>query len=265
MLHLESATIIFQVINFLILLGVLSWFFYRPLTGMMRRREEEIQDRLRVTEERAASADAEREKLVAQVAEAKSRTEELLASARAQATEERDQLLEVARRDAQQIRDDALALTQSQARSAALRLEDETRRAAVDTAAALIRAVAGPQMHQSLLAQLSVRDLSFANGGENERIRRAMLDARHRVTVEVACPTEPERIEGLREALCEVLGDNSNSIQMNIQIVPELIAGARLLIGTLVVDLSLRHMLEQLADNRQPSMNGDSDDREPSW
>jgi F0F1-type ATP synthase membrane subunit b/b' len=42
MFSFRLSTFIFQLINFFVLLAVLTWFFYRPLLRAMQRREEEV-------------------------------------------------------------------------------------------------------------------------------------------------------------------------------------------------------------------------------
>ena len=60
MLRFQLSTFIFQVVNFFILLAVLTRFFYRPLQQAMKRQEAKITARLHEAEERVQKADSER-------------------------------------------------------------------------------------------------------------------------------------------------------------------------------------------------------------
>ena len=46
MLGFDVPTFIFQIVNFVILLAILTKFFYRPVLDVMRRRQEQIDTRI---------------------------------------------------------------------------------------------------------------------------------------------------------------------------------------------------------------------------
>ena len=63
MLGLDLPTFVFQIINFLILLAIMTRFFYKPVLALMARRQAEIDARLADAAERARQADEERRNL----------------------------------------------------------------------------------------------------------------------------------------------------------------------------------------------------------
>jgi F0F1-type ATP synthase delta subunit len=71
------------------------------------------------------------------------------------------------------------------------------------------------------------------------------------VTVEVAYPPTPGLEERFRQVLATALGTDSAAVIVALRTEPSLIAGARLLIGTIVIDLSLHRTLTELSQPQQ--------------
>src|SRR5690242_16986095 len=107
MLHIEPSTVVFQIINFFILLVILTRFLYRPLLRTMQAREAEITARLQEADERTKLADAERDRLAEQAQQATRDAEAQRTQALADANREREQIVAQAREDAAHLQDDA--------------------------------------------------------------------------------------------------------------------------------------------------------------
>lgn len=106
-LGINAGLLVAQVVNFLLIAGLLSFFIWRPAVNMLDARSAKIQKGL---EDAAAAAKArqnaetEAEKVLA---EARAERQKLLEEARAQADELKKQLESEARQDADRIRNDA--------------------------------------------------------------------------------------------------------------------------------------------------------------
>ncbi|MEK6238665.1 MAG: F0F1 ATP synthase subunit delta [Planctomycetales bacterium] len=99
----DGATVVFQVINFLILAGLLRYFLYEPITSSMARREARIQARWdeAEAERERARAEAERHRLSQE--EFAARREELLSEMRREAEQYRTELTGKVRADANEL------------------------------------------------------------------------------------------------------------------------------------------------------------------
>jgi F-type H+-transporting ATPase subunit b len=236
MLDLQLSTIIFQIINFVILLAVLTRFLYQPVLRTMQQRQEAIAARLREADERAAQADAERERLSRVIQEAQVHAEEIVARARTEAAEERTHLIAEARSEAGRYRDEAQRAMQEQEREELARLQASIRQTAVGIAGSLIRQAAGPTVHQALLERLLAGGIQADGALQPLRGRHAPA-----VVVELAYAPDPDEQDRLRSALTH--GSEEVSFRVN----PDLLAGARILVGQqAVVDLSLQRTLADL-------------------
>jgi F-type H+-transporting ATPase subunit b len=245
MLRIQLSTLIFQVLNFFILLAALTWFFYRPLLRMMKRREDEILSRLREADERAKQAESERARLAALSRQAQADAESLLERARVEAAQTRQQVLEAARREAANSLDAARARLDEQERSARTRLEVEARRTAVAVAGDLIQAAVGPAFHQALVERLLETGLKL-DGPQGDVLRRALAQGHGNVTVEMAYEPSPELRAHIEEALAKALAAEPGPPAVAFRVASSLGAGLRVLVGTVAIDMSLSHVLADL-------------------
>ena len=95
--------LIFQVINFLILLYLRNRFLFKPLLARMDERGEKIKKGLEDAETAARDRELARAEREAAVAEARKEATEMLASANKIATDTRTQILSEAREEAEKV------------------------------------------------------------------------------------------------------------------------------------------------------------------
>jgi F-type H+-transporting ATPase subunit b len=246
MLNLQLSTIIFQILNFLILLVVLTRFLYRPVLRTMHQRQEAIAARLRDADERGRQADAERERLAQQGQDAKAQAELLLTGARSEAAAERARLLEGARQDAARFHDEAERAIREQERSALGRLERQLGATAVKVAGSLIRQAAGLAVHEALIDRL-VQSRIETTGADDDALRRALTAVDSLLVVELAYPASPELQARLNQAIASRLAQDGRTPEVVFRVESELLAGARIVAGhQVVVDLSLQRTLADL-------------------
>jgi F-type H+-transporting ATPase subunit b len=238
---LEFSTVIFQAINFFVLLAILTWFFYRPLQRIMSKREEEIAERIDRAGRRAAEADAEKQQLVARSRQAARRAEELVAEARRRAGEERERLLTEARTEAARLVDAATRTTSEREAAVLSRAETHVADAAVTIAANLIRSAAGEQVHHALLDRLISGGLP---GGPSTHLFADDVAAHESLAVESAYPLDDGERARLGALVSKATGAQTPTIEVSVD--PALVAGVRIVSRDLVVDMSLRRTLEEL-------------------
>lgn len=120
-----SPELIWALVNFLLFVGVLARFFWRPVMDLLDRRREEIEANLSAAErarEEASRVEAEyRQRLAAAQREAQS----ILERATQAAEEERQQRLEAARREAEALLERARATIQREQEQAVAALRRE--------------------------------------------------------------------------------------------------------------------------------------------
>jgi F-type H+-transporting ATPase subunit b len=97
-------TVAAQIINFLILVGLLKYFLYGRVIRAMDQREERIAARLSEAQQREQEADDERRHYQAQQAELARQQDDILAQARQAADSERRKLLDEAREEVEAVK-----------------------------------------------------------------------------------------------------------------------------------------------------------------
>jgi F-type H+-transporting ATPase subunit b len=244
-LHIQLSTIVFQIVNFLILLAALSWLFYRPINRVMRSREEGIAARLREADQSIRSAEKERDELAKRAREADAAAQSLLASARMQAGEERRQIIVAARTDAARLVAEAQQTIQEQERSALGRLDSHIRESAISVAGSLIREAAGTQVHEQLLRQFLEQGVRPTNPGEVPFVQ-ALAQDHNAITIELAYPAVEAAETAIRDVLSREFTPKGVKPQITFVVSPALLAGLRILAGEFVLDLSLRRALQTL-------------------
>jgi len=248
MLTIQPSTLVFEILNFFILLLVLRHFLYRPLLHVMQQREDEIRARVRDADERTREADLERQRLAEQARQALTTQAAQRRDVLASAAQERDALLAQAHAEATRLVDDALQRADQQERAARQTLTAEVGQTAVNLAGQLIVSAAGPAVHQAFLDRL-LDDHQSLIPADRELLRRGLAEGRGQVTLELAYPATDDLDARVRRTLADVVAP-APSLTLRTRVKPDLLAGARILAGTVALDLSLRGALEALA---QPS------------
>jgi F-type H+-transporting ATPase subunit b len=246
MLGFDVPTFVFQIINFLILLAIMARFFYRRILEVMQRRQELIDARIEDAERRAREADQERDKLARLSETARREAAALVEAARDEAAQERKRVLDAARMEAAAVIDAARRTAAAEEQAALARLTTRLSQSAVNIAGALIREASGETVHEALVSRLLSDDFGLDATGREQANLDFQRD-RNRLVVESAYPLTPSQEQLLRQQAAQTLDRNVEDVKLEIHQAPELIAGIRLLMGAMVIDLSLRHLLQQLS------------------
>jgi F-type H+-transporting ATPase subunit b len=247
MLGFDIPTFVFQIVNFLILLAILTKFFYRPVLDVMHRRQAQIDARISDAEQRARQADEEREKLARQSETATQEAAALIESARNEAASERQRLLAAAKVEAAALIDEARRTAASEEHSALDRLNTRLSESALSIAGTLIRESSGEAVHASLVGRLLTEGLGLDEAGQRQARLDFPSDGRGLV-VESAYPLDASQEERLRHEAASILARPLDEVQIEVHQDESLIAGMRVLVGGLVVDLSVKHLLAELSN-----------------
>lgn len=97
-------TVIAQIVNFLILVGLLKYFLYGRILRAMDQREERIASRLEEAQQRKQEAEEERQHYQARQRELKQQQDDILDQTREKAEAERKRLLDEAREEVEEVK-----------------------------------------------------------------------------------------------------------------------------------------------------------------
>lgn len=246
MLNFELSTFIFQGINFFVLLGVLTYFFYRPVLRVMKKRQEDVDSRLKDADEQTRKAEEERRQLAEEKHQARKAADALLARGKSDAAKARQEILDRARQEAASMLEEARQRIREQQRVALRSTEERLREAAISISETLLQQAVGPELHSVLMDSMLRKERLGLSPDQATLLHRALESSGGRVTVETAYPPEPGLMDRLAQSIAEIAGVDRTSLVADSRVEPSLLAGVRILVNTVAVDLSLRHTLGQL-------------------
>lgn len=246
-LELDLATILFEIANFLVLAFLLYRFLFRPFMARVEERAEEKRRLMREAEqdrETAARMHAEAERRLDTLDE---RLSEMLQDAREEIETERREVMDSIRHEAEQMLKRARDEAQETQRQQLGQYEEELIDSIVNVARNLIAKSAPQDMHEKLVRELTaeVWEMGSEQMERVEAVRRSLGDRDLTAQVTTARPLSPELQRELVQTFSAVA---DHTVSFDIQVDPELGAGARVRMGDMVVEHSVARQLDRLRD-----------------
>ncbi len=161
-LGIDVGVLIAQLVNFFLLLALLTLVLYRPVLKMLRERSERIAKGLEnaeLAEKRALQAEADYEK---RLEEARREAQAIVAQAREAAEKERQAILARAQNEAQEIRANAQERLERERREMMSSLQDQVADLAIDAAGQVLGQAVDSAAHRRLVADF-VKQLEQAS------------------------------------------------------------------------------------------------------
>ena len=241
----DVPTVVFQIVNFLILAALLYYVLFRPVMRNMKRRAAEREGFEHELSQERAEAAAARKELEARLAQAESEADAIITTAQEKAAEVRAAMLRQARGEAERILAEAHSESQRLRTQAIGASQRQTIDAILHISGDMIRRTAPPEAHDRLVQQLSDRIWQMGQT-EMRRVddfRRSLGDRTPTAHVATARPLSPEQ-QGLLARTFTALADRH--VDLEVQDDPSLAAGMRVRLADIVVDSSIAGQLEQL-------------------
>lgn len=243
---LRLTSLIFEAINFVVLVWVLSRFLYRPLKKSLEERRTAHEKLLRDAEAKSAEAARELTELRRKQKELAELRERVMQEAAEDAAETRAKLLAEAKEDAAALRAQGERLLESERQAAEAELRNAVIEQSTRVAARLLAELAPRALHDALIDKLAETVKSHAS-----RVHREHAPT----TVDLAFALAPreEEIERLRNAFTEAFGTAPN---IESREDAALVAGVVATVGDHVLDASVAGNLTVLADRARELTEG---------
>jgi len=240
-------TVIAQIVNFLILVGLLKYFLYGRILRAMDQREEKIATRLSEAEQREQEAKEERQQYQARQEELEQQEADILAQAREKAESERKKLLDEAREEVEQVKSrwyeaierEKTTFLQDLRQRAGRQVYHITRQALEDLATA--------DLEQQIIEAFCRRLQDLPQDKRRELTDILQQGTEVTVTSAFDLPDAArEKIEGILKSYLQ------NGVELRYQTSPEVISGIELKAPGNKIAWSLDHYLEALeAETRE--------------
>jgi F-type H+-transporting ATPase subunit b len=233
-----------QIINFLILIGLLWHFAYKPIMRAMDEREEAIRERLEEAERKRDEANRKARALDEKHEEIETHREDLLTRAREDADKRRKELIAEARKRVEQSEDEWRASLQRQKDQLTNELQRRAGRHAVAAARRLLRDMADADLESEIVDVFEKR-LADVDQGTSKALREALGETDGRVRIVSAFELPDSQREKLRKRLATLVeGDMEPSFETD----DSLLCGVELRVGDQRVAWNARDYLAELHD-----------------
>jgi F-type H+-transporting ATPase subunit b len=236
-MHIDWWTLALQAVNFLILLWLLQRFLYRPVSAMVRKRQDEARKLLDEAEQARHAAESERGEIEKTRQGFAAERDTILAAGRAKAEEERKALLAKAQAEAAKVRKEAEA---ELARAAAVR-DHADAASAEELAVTIARRLLG-RLPDAAAAKLFIDGLCERIRGLPEQSRRVLASA-GQIEIVTAAPLAEEEKNQIRSALAAIL---PSAPALVFTTDPAVIAGIELQTRDLILRNSWREDLDRI-------------------
>lgn len=253
MLNIDIPTIVFEIINFLVLTALLYYLLFKPIMRGIKAREaekrktkQEIEQKLEEAENLRAELDQRLGNLDEHIAEmlgdAQEQMEEIRRSTIENAQEEAERILKAASSEAGQVQEKAISDHMDDLVAAIRKVSTE-----------VIRQSASDETHNHLIEELNERIWQLGSGemDQVDTIRRSLDERFPTVYVETAKELEPSQIRELMQTLNALVDDE---VELDIEKKPELIYGLSVRVGDVVINNSIAAKLDSVLDSASDSL-----------
>lgn len=247
MLELDAATVVFQIINFIILAWLLYRFLFKPAAQNIKERTEERNRLMRELERDRQSVAVRRTELDERLSRLDEEAANMLALARERAEGEHADLLRQATAEVEQILVEAQADAYRVRRQAVETFHADLVEAILEVSAIITRSTLPDEAHDALVRQLSERiwELGRSDIERVEAFRTSLGDREPTAHITTAKSMTLQQ-QGLMARTFTALADRH--VNMEVRVDPDLVAGTRVRIGDIIVDSSIAGQLEELRE-----------------
>ena len=248
MLELDAATVLWQMVNFLVLFAALYFLLFRPMMRRIRERAEEKAAVMEKLKDDQREAESLREELEARLENAEDEAHSIIERAQSQAEVERAELLQEAQAEVERILSEAQTDASRLKRQAIDEFHEELLQGVLDVSGLVIGRVAPEDMHDSMVQQLSdsVWELGRSDMRRVEVLRRSLGERTPTVMARTAKPLSPEQ-QGQLVRTFSALADRNVNIDLKVE--PTLGLGMQVRLGDLVMDNTIAGRLDELRDS----------------
>lgn len=242
-MNIDWFTFFAQIINFAVLVYVLHYFLYEPLTNAMQAREQTIADRLADAEQREAEAQSRSEEYRELSSQLGDQTSKLMDDARRESETLRQRLFSEAKADVELRRQEWLeSLNQDQ--DALVRLfRQRVGHQVVAVSQKALSQLAGSDLEQRSL-ELFLEELNDLPASDIETLIRE-YESSPPAQIHTAFPITDKWKRQIQQALADSLGFQAIQFMTS----PELVFGVELRVGGSKIGWSAQEYLESLTED----------------
>lgn len=148
-----NTTMVWEIINFLVLLWLLKRYLYGPITEMLQQRSQKIDSDLEQAEQKKQEAEELKQEYEKELKGARNKAQEMIEEAEARGKKKARQIIKEAGEEADQIKENKLKEIEQAKKDAVNELRSEVASISLLIAGKLIREKLDQQKHEDLINQ----------------------------------------------------------------------------------------------------------------
>jgi len=254
-------TIIFQIINFMVLVFLLRYFLYRPIIRSMDDREQKIV-------QREKDAAAQKEKALEELKvyrqkneELEQQEEEILEEARTRAEKKKRELLDEARREVDESRRRWKEAFEREKETFISELRLRIGRQACSVARRCLQDLADARLEE-LTWNHFLEKIEKLPEEERSSLQEALADGEYRLALRSAFDAPAGKEEALKERLQKILPGTDDELKLSTETDPALVCGLELEAGGYRVAWSIDSYLEGVEEQILKELEQVKDEKE---
>ena len=242
MLELDIATVLFQVLNFVVLLFLLYRFLFKPLRKSLDQRAKVIADTVQKARDEESEAEELRTLWEERVRQVELQAEETLRAAEAEAYEQRTALFEETRASADRLSEEMRIDLERQRHEVVVRNYDDILDTIVTLAGNVVQSVTTRRTHDDLVTNFAASVFQMPQTDVDE-YRRLMAGRVPSAFVRTPVPLSPEQTKTLADTLSSLI---DRRVELQVTVDPSLIAGIQVRLADRLIDNSVRQQLTRI-------------------
>ncbi len=245
MLNLDKWTVLFQIINFLILAGALYFLLFKPVMGGMREQAEKKKRAEQELEQNRSEISRTRSALEARLASTEDEAGRLITDAQEEAEALRQSLLEAAEPEVERILTEAHSDAERIQEQLVADFQDDLLDTITTVSSQVIGRITPQASHDTMVQELSDRiwEMGRSEMQRVDRFRRALGTRVPTAFVTSARPITTEQ-QALLVRTFAALADRQ--VNIDVRVNTELAAGLWVRLGDLIIDNSVAGQLKDL-------------------
>jgi F-type H+-transporting ATPase subunit b len=254
MLEIDLVTILFQIINFVVLAAALYFLLFKRMIKKANQRKQEAevvrQESLQNLEE-SRKLRIEAEDYLSNISQ---KVDEHIEKAKLEIEQHREQVLQLTKEEADEIYKQRKEDTIRTQKRTVEKFRKEILDTIVEVSQQTLQLTTPDEIHHLLIKQMNERvwDLGKSEMRRVETIRKSLSDREPILEIRTAKPlTREEKAQVIRTF--SALADKNVKLELDTD--PDLVAGLRVRLGDFIVDNSLAAKLNEISENTMQQLS----------
>ncbi|MDR9456937.1 MAG: hypothetical protein RI572_05955 [Salegentibacter sp.] len=253
-MQIDWFTVIAQIINFLILVGLLKRFLYKPILNAIEERENKISSQLEEAESKKEEAQKEKEEFKQKNEDFEDKKKKLMKKAVEESEEKREELLEKARKEAGKFRSRLKKSSEEVQQNLSQEIEEKVQKEVFAITRKALSDLASLDMEEQTL-KVFISRLNQLKEDEKKEFLEAFKSKSDPIMVRSAFDLPPKQKTEIQKTVADILGTET---KFQYKTVPELVSGIELTANGFKISWSISEYLNSLEKNISETIEEES-------